>query len=186
MKKDRATNRVEKVIQAVAQLLRAEPGHHTDRVRLLKLLYIAERESWRDRRVPILGGSMACLEHGPLHEYVYDLIREKGPPRDQRRWSQVYGSQGYLVHMKRDPGTEQLSEYERVLLAQVSATRQTKGTWEIVRETHGFPEWKNPGCSSRPLPLRDLLDGVGRGQEADELVEAARYYDEVDRLLGNG
>lgn len=57
---------VEKAIQAVGVLLRRE-GKRASRLRLLKLLYIADRISLQKTGTPILGSKVVALKHGPVH-----------------------------------------------------------------------------------------------------------------------
>lgn len=66
--------KVDKTIQAVGVLFRAEGVQRANCMRLLKLLYIADRESIREVGRPITGGAVVAMERGPVLEEVYDLI----------------------------------------------------------------------------------------------------------------
>jgi hypothetical protein len=52
--------------------------------------------------------------------------------------------------------------------------------------THRFQEWARryvPG-SSQEIYAKDILEAVGRGDEADEIIADAKVYENFDRLLG--
>src|SRR5580704_14197102 len=99
----------EKKIEAVAVLLRAE-GNRVDRLRLLKLLYIADREALKERGCPIVGGRVVAMRHGPLHGEVYNLI--KGEHESDQLWSEHFSSEGNTLSLLKDPGRLELSPYE--------------------------------------------------------------------------
>ncbi len=48
----------EKTIQAVAHLPKREPGHRSNYMRILKLLYLAERKSLELRVSPLCGDTL--------------------------------------------------------------------------------------------------------------------------------
>ena len=60
---------IQKTIQAVGVLLRLARGR-MGRLRLLKLLYIADRESLREFHRPIIGSRTVAMKNGPLHNEV--------------------------------------------------------------------------------------------------------------------
>ena len=66
---------ITKTIQASAVLLKADPNHSMSRLRLLKLLYIADRESLTERARPITGDYPVAMDHGPVLSNTYNLIK---------------------------------------------------------------------------------------------------------------
>jgi len=173
---------VEKAIQAAGVVLRRE-GKEATRLRILKLLYIADRESLAETGSPILGSRIVAMKHGPLHSEVLDLIN--GGHRDEPKWSLYFQSSGKDVRLSREPATDRLSRQDIRLLNRVVEKRLPYDDWEVVDETHAFEEWKkcypNPEEStSRSIPLDVLLDAVGRGHEKGAIKEDiadSAYYD---------
>ena len=80
-----------KAVQAAAVLARLE-GKRVSRLRLLKLLYIADRESLRQRGSPLLGSKAVAMDNGPLHSDVYDVI--KGTHSASPKWSRYFTNYG--------------------------------------------------------------------------------------------
>jgi uncharacterized phage-associated protein len=165
---------VEKTIQAVAFLLAQEKSRGMEYVRLLKLLYIAEREAIAESGAPITGSTVAAMEHGPVLEGVYDLIRLRHHENDT--WDKFFSVlPDYWLQMHGDPGRGKLSKYVVHKLLEVTERHRNHGTWEMVDITHKLPEWEknNPGTSSKVIPFDDLLAAIGRLQDAEVIREAA-------------
>lgn len=65
----------DKALQAAAYLLRRETCREMNYMRLLKVLYLADRESIRESGAPITGDKIAAMERGPVLSGVFDLIK---------------------------------------------------------------------------------------------------------------
>src|SRR5437763_17099820 len=100
---------VEKTIQAAAFLLRREFGHRMNYMRLLKLLYLAERESLKEVGKPITGSRVIAMQRGPVLEDVFALIR--GEHRAIPKWSEFIRTDRYRLELTRDPGIGRLTKY---------------------------------------------------------------------------
>src|SRR4051794_8455100 len=118
-----------KMIQAASVLATLEGGR-IDRLRLLKLLYIADRESLAERGSPIIGGRVSALDNGPLHSDVYDLI--KGVHEDFQDWSAVFGNDGHTVVLASGTDRMALSRFEIDKLTEVFEANRSIDTWELV------------------------------------------------------
>jgi len=172
-----------KTIQAAGILLREAPGGRMTRMRLLKLLYIADRESLRETGRPITGDKVVAMENGPVLSRMYDCI--KGACAELPTWERFFVSEGLDVRMKEPPEVSELSRFEIETIQAVSRQRADKDEWQIVEETHAFPEWiqNNPGKSSRPIPFEQILAAVGRQSQADSILREAEARAELARLL---
>ena len=172
-----------KAIQAAGVLLRETSARSMTRIRLLKLLYIADRESIRQTGRPITGDRVVAMQNGPVLSRVYDCI--KGEGWGLPAWERFFASEGIDVRMKEAPGLDELSRCEIETLQAVSRQRADKDEWQIVDETHAFPEWKqnDPGTSSKPIPFEQILAAVGRQGQADSILREAEATAELARLL---
>ena len=100
---------VKKAIQAVGVLLRRE-GKRASRLRLLKLLYIADRISLQRTGRQILGSKIVAMKHGPLHSEVFNLI--EGDHVQTPLWSHYFRNSGRDVVLEEEPGTDALSRQD--------------------------------------------------------------------------
>ena len=95
--------KTEKAIQAAAVLLRLAADRRMSYLRLLKLLYIADRESLKRSLRPIIGSRPVAMKEGPLHSEVLDLV--KGRHVDEPLWSEYIRRDRYEIELVKDrPG----------------------------------------------------------------------------------
>jgi uncharacterized phage-associated protein len=176
--------RVEKAIEAIGVLFRTDRVSRMNYMRVLKLLYIADREALRETGRPITGGPAVAMERGPVLEEVYDLIR--GQHRQMPVWDEYFQKDRYDLKRINDPDVRQLSRYEIRKLQEVAKEHSEFDEWELSRLTHKFAEWQknDPGTSSRPIPLGDTLEAVGQGKAVAEIVEEACEKVRIERLFG--
>src|SRR5688572_14417051 len=74
-----------KTVQATAVLLQAAPGERMSYMRLLKLLYLADRRMMRETGSPITFDRVVAMKHGPVLSETYSLIKGEHP--DAGVWS---------------------------------------------------------------------------------------------------
>ena len=171
-----------KKIQAASVVLKGRG--HMDRLRLLKILYIADRETLTERGCPIVGGVTVAMKHGPLHSEIYDLI--KGSHSKERDWSSHIVSEGNTVALISDPGRMELSPYEIEKLDVVADRYATTDTWELSELTHGFSEWieNNREGTSTQIPIEGTLRAVGfTVKEIEEVLADAQSHQKLRELV---
>jgi len=173
----------DKTLQGAGVLLRLD-ANRMAYIRLLKLLYIADRELLAETARTITGDEAVALKNGPVLSRVYDLIKGVGPKTAE--WSDYIHTVHYSVELKKDPGRGKLSKGEIEKLAEVTERFRMMDDWELSEYTHEFPEWKKhhePGTST-PIPWQEMLEAQGKAglSRIVERNEAARQY--LDSLFG--
>jgi uncharacterized phage-associated protein len=163
----------EKSLQAAGVLLRLEEGR-MPYLKLLKLLYIADRESLAESASPITGDRVYAMKFGPVPSHIYALIKGGGPRFDE--WEKCIQTQGYAVKLAADPGRGKLSRGEIEKLTEVSDRLRNKDHWELSEPTHDFPDWKQhwpDGAEggAYAIPWEDILEAQGEGIETIRVVE---------------
>jgi uncharacterized phage-associated protein len=171
-----------KALQASAALLRLSPSQEMSRLRLLKLLYIATRESVQEKGYPLVADRFASLDNGPILSRLYNII--KGEDVYSVDWGKHVSRKGYMLQLQDDPGNDLLSRYEMRKLQDISMRMQDCDDFDIVRETHTFAEWQDPKGSSIPIEMRDLLRAVGRSELADSIEAEANAHRDMAQALG--
>jgi uncharacterized phage-associated protein len=166
---------VPKTIQAICLLLKAMKTDRLEYISLLKLLYIADRESLAERGAPITGDLPVAMRNGPVLSAVYALVNHERE-EDLPLWLRYFHREDYDLEMKEDPGTDLLSRYEERKLSEI-AERFAKFSWrDLVRYTHAFDEWKinNPedeGVNVLSISIDDILNAVGRRDQAESIKQ---------------
>ncbi len=153
-------------------------------IRLLKLLYIADREWLAEAGRTITGDEAVAMRNGPVLSRVYDLIKGVASRADE--WNDCIRKVDYSVELKKDPGRGKLSKGEIEKLIEVAERYRAMDDWELSEQTHEFPEWRNhyrPDAST-PIPWQEMLEAQGKAEviEIAERDEAARQY--LDSLFG--
>jgi uncharacterized phage-associated protein len=169
-----------KQIQAVAILVQLEGGR-IDRLRLLTLLYLADREMLAERGTPIVGGRVAALESGPAHSAVLEMIRGEHP--DAGAWSDFFRTEGHQVALIEDPNRLELSPSEIEKLTAISDAHRTIDTWCLVQIARDLPEWKQTFSPSRtrPIPAEQILEALVI--PSDDIAEICREAESHARML---
>jgi uncharacterized phage-associated protein len=174
---------LQKTIQAIAALMHFHESTRMSYLRVIKLLFLADRESLKDTGRPITGDQIVAMQQGPVLSQVYDLI--KGEHSSWPEWSKYLGKKGYLVELLSDPGNGELSRYEIGKLRDLTERFASYDDWELVELVHEFEEWKrnNPGKSSKPIPFDHILEAIGRIGDKDAILQDARDQTEFDRFF---
>ena len=158
---------------AAASILLGDTEHHCmEYMRLLKLLYIADRTVLAESDAPLLGSQVVAMKNGPLHSRIFDLI--KGEDSLATSWQKFFTTHDFSIHLKDSPAISSLSKFEIRKLKEVSDKYKNVGTWELVDLTHEFPEWKqaypNPTeNTSRPITFSAIIDALGRTEDKEHL-----------------
>ncbi|HVX85481.1 MAG TPA: Panacea domain-containing protein [Phycisphaerae bacterium] len=155
------------------------------RLRLLKMLYIADRIVLQNVGRTITGDAVCALDNGPVLTRVYDLI--KGEDVHIVEWSPFIRNEGKRdLLLLADPGIGKLSRFEVHTLGQVADRFDSSDDWEVADYTHAFPEWiKNqpPRGSSKRIPLDDILEALDMLALKPTLVAQAAAESATDQLL---
>lgn len=178
------TFREQPATQAAARLLQ-KSGGELPYMKLLKLLYLADRKALLELGRPITFDRYVSMKHGPVLSQTYDLIVAEEAPGERSYWREhIAGPRDYTVRLNGEAPRGALSRAQEQVLDDVFAEFGAMDRWELVDFTHGLPEWQDPHGSSIPLPLRDVLRAGGVDEEQAEAIERdLQAEDSLSRLL---
>lgn len=165
-----------KVTEAAAHLLSLRGGqmHY---LKLLKLLYISDREALHRWGIPITHDNYVSMDHGPVLSQTYNMIRDGG----SRFWSEHISApfDQYEIRLCGEkPEIQKLSPAEENLLNEIFAQYGKLNRWDLVDETHKFPEWRDPHGSSIPISIREILRALGEPEEEINAIVAELGYEQ--------
>ncbi len=172
--------------QMAAWFLRKSPGNSMPHMKLMKLLYLAERTSIEQRGYPILGDRLAAMPYGPV--LINTLNYMKGCGHSDNGWSMwVSPIRNHEVSLAREYEPADLDLLGNVtleILAQVWRRFGHMNQWGLSHYTHRkCREWKNPKDSSFEITYEQLLYALGysreKAGEAAAELEAQREIDEI-------
>jgi uncharacterized phage-associated protein len=171
----------QKAAEAAAFLLESAGGS-MDLLVLLKLLYLADRQTLIQRGMPITGDRMVAMKKGPILARIYDATKGKyvGMPTWGRFVSQPEPADAAkrVRLLARPVNNGRLSRYERQVLSDVHARYGHEDKWDLSELTHALPEYRDPGDSRLPIDPKIILKSAGKTDEeiawVDELARTSR------------
>lgn len=168
-------------------------------IKLMKLMYIADRIALEKIGFSISSDVYASGHRGLVLSHVYGLMKGEAPDGARSDWSKVIrrlpGKEGgagtpclglYSGIMLDD--LDQLSPFDCELMDGVWEEHGGKGTESLVRLTCGFAEWESPADPSqhKEITLESIFKAVGHSDEmVSELLKAAEEQEELDAFLAS-
>jgi uncharacterized phage-associated protein len=179
-----ASFNLRKAAQVVAFFAR-ENGGAINVLKLMKLVYLADRESMKLYDGPILFDQMVSMDHGPVNSATYNLVNGMGA--ESTGWDDfVGGRRGHDVVLARPVTNEDLDELSRRdlrVLASVWKEFRHMGKYEIRDYTHAHClEWEDPHGSSAPIPYDRIFKFLGK-VNAQALAERIEENQNLSALL---
>lgn len=152
-------------------------------IKLVKLLYLAERLSLQRYGEPITGDKLVSMPHGPVLSMTYDHIKG-GLPSVEGGWDSWIADRADNILALRDESRirspEQdllrLSDSDLEILGEIWTQFGHWDRWALVEYTHSdaCPEWEDPDGSSKPIHYDVLFTKLGYSPEQSSAL--------VDRL----
>lgn len=147
-------------------------------IKLLKLMYLAERLSLQRYAEPLTGDRLVSMDHGPVLSRTYNHIKGARQASEGGWDTWVADKEGHIVAL-RDPSMirspEQdllhLSESDLEVLGEIWGEFGHWDRWALVKYTHdALPEWEDPNGSSLPITYSRLFQALGYSPEQTNLV----------------
>lgn len=144
-------------------------GQEMPHLKLMKLLYLAERTSIQMNKELILGDRLVSMDNGPVLSRTLDFMQGyRKPNNGWDKW--VSPKENHKVSLARKYKSEDLdllSVSIIKILKDLWKKHASRDEWDMVDYTHRYcKEWRNPKGSSEPIPYRTLLlKGFGYSKE---------------------
>lgn len=178
--------REDKATQAAAILIELSGGK-INHMKLIKLLYFAERRALLNWGKPITYDTYVSMPHGPVLSFTLDRINYTYPPgKDSSYWhTYISERQNHEVILMKSAPNDQLSRAEEKLLKDVWKELGHMNEWEIEDHSHLLPEWKDPEGSSIRIEIKDIFLAEGFSEEdIQEVIDAIEAEAYTEKLLG--
>ena len=177
----------QKSIELAAIFLKLRGGE-MKHLKLIKLMYLADREALRRWGRPITGDRYVSMKLGPVLSNVLNLINgEPRPGEAPDHWGDfIQESAPFTVKLVKEPTWGVLSDAEADLAAEIFGEFGARNRWDLVDLTHQFPEYREPDEDHRQWPIRylDVLRAVGKSEkEAEDICAYVRGVNAAKSLL---
>jgi len=137
-------------------------------MKLLKLLYLADRESLLRWGRPLSTDRHVSMDNGPVLSQTFNLINEGGSI-----WSTyISAPSNYEVAAMAEAPRSELSRAEEKLIASIFEKFGTWSRWQLRDYVHRLPEWLDPSGSAIPIGYEDILKAGGKTEEEIDSILA--------------
>ena len=171
-----------KVAQMAAYLLQ-KPGGRMAHLKLMKLMYLADREAYNRFGRSISGDRAVSMPHGPVLSQTLNLMDGdvESVPGGWCSWiSDKENNELSLNRVVDRKVLNELSNAEIEILDHVYSQYGHLGKWQIRDFSHTLPEWADPQGSSLPIATQDIFRALGK--KAEEISGMIARLDE-DRAI---
>ncbi len=178
-----------RVAQMAAYLLGRGKGR-MNYLKLMKLLYLADRESMKRHAHSISGDRYVSMDHGPVLSQTFNLIKGAVQFAEQGWNHWIADRADYDVSLKRKAHREaldELSEADLEVLGDVYSKFGKMDQWKLVEYTHRYcREWKDPKGSSVPIEYETIFKALGRKPaEAKKMAVRVEQQRSIDKLFAS-
>lgn len=171
-----------KATQAAALFLELAGGRE-NYTKLIKLLYLLDREALIRQGHPVTGDRLVSMPLGPVVSNVYDLVSTAPDPDEPCAWHRHVARDGYDVCLAADPGRGGLNGLETGLIESLSGEHADRDWRAMVRYCHdprNVSEWRDPMGISSDIWPEDILRHGGWTEE--DIAEDARELAHFERM----
>ena len=172
-------------LQASAYLLK-KANAPMKYLKLLKLLYLADRAMLLNQGLLITCDNFLAMQHGPVLSHTYKIIKGKDLQNSPTWNSYIRSLPNYYIELIKDPGIGWLSEAETDVLDHIYNEYGGYPVWKIRDFTHELPEWKNKAVNlesfSVPFTPIDVLKDNNQEDIIPAYQEHRNIAQELDKL----
>lgn len=166
---------IEKLTQLVSYILKKN-NNRLNYTKLIKILYLADKESFNAINHSMTGDLYYSLPQGPVLSNLLDLIRGRANFRLQTYWDSRFLTDDYdLVLLTQNIPDGKLSRFEKRIIDELDVKFHNKSYADLIAYVHdknNCPEWIKPASHGRsPITEADILKSLGRTDDEIEIIE---------------
>ena len=172
----------------VAAFFVSAAGGQMDVTKLVKLIYLADREFMNRCGLPITFDRMVSMPHGHVNSQSLECINGTTVCGGWDSW--IADRAGHMVSLVKPASRDALDELSDAEIDALQAVWQQFGPMgkrEIRDWTHDHcPEWRDPDGSSRPISYADVFRALGRDHaSAEDLAGHIEAHRQIDKLFAS-
>ena len=150
-----------------------EQGGTMSHLKLMRLLYLAERTSIERHGFPVLGDKLVSMDHGPVLSITLNYMQGyKKPGNGWDKW--ISSKKDHKVSLARKFRTRDLdllSQATLEILENVWGRHGHVNQWDICDHAHEHcPEWQDPRGSFLAITYEHLLRSLGHEKRKAEKI----------------
>lgn len=146
-----------------------------EKLKLIKLIYLSERESLKQHHTPMLFDEFYSLPHGPICSATLNGIDGKLDTNSESLWSEFIARNGNaVVAMKKfaRKSLDAINEVEEKILDDIWRRFGNKTSSQLRNYSHkNCPEYFEISRGRMPITYREVMIALGFGESEATLVE---------------
>lgn len=175
-------------VAQIAAVFAEKEGGAINLLKLIKLMYLADRQSFARHGLPISFDRYVSMNHGPVLSRTYDLINGDIEGSGGANWREWIGDrESHLVDVRKEfsrNDLDELSDADLEIIEDVWKNFGSMSQWELRDYTHQHcSEWEDPHDSSNPISYKKVFEALGSDSKSatalSEYVERERYLDSL-------
>ena len=177
-----------KTTQMAAYFISHEGGE-ISKLKLIKLLYLAERESLRQHGRVMTGDRFVAMPYGPVLSMTLDLANENALVDESSPWyATIERKNNITLALRSQPAQKDYDELSESDIGILEKTFQNFGSmspYEIRDFTHDLPEYEDPQGTSAPISYRKILKALDEytDDEIKAICEQIEIDDSIDKAF---
>lgn len=177
-----------KVAEMAAFFLLKTKDRSMDYLKLMKLLYLSDRNSFRQHGFSISEDEMFSMEKGPVLSHTWNLMKGSCPYAPKGWSSLISPIEEFQVSLLDSginvDGLLELSRSDEEIMDSVWKEFGHLNYKKLVDYTHNLPEWEDPGKSSHPITLDTLFKALDFSDtQAGELKKQIAEQRAIDKFF---
>ncbi|MCA6069854.1 MAG: SocA family protein [Endomicrobium sp.] len=177
-----------KLVQVVNYVL-AKYDYRLNYTKLIKLLYISDRECLNKWNFAISGDSYVSMKQGPVLSGLYNLILENSSrcaPTELAEWKCCFYQEDndLISKIEYKCSYGELCDAETDILDSVDKKYHTRKYGYLIKEVHKFPEWNKDAekyNTSYSLPKQSILRSLNKSEkEIKAIIDNEQTLSQLD------
>lgn len=159
-----------KATQAASYVLSLNGGR-MNYMKLIKLLYLSDREAIMKWRNTITTDTYVSMPQGPVTSNIYDKIKLCTDDAGDEWSTYIRNTGNYNVQLVKEPSYNLLSRRELRAMEEVNRKFVSFSEFDMVKYCHDeLKEWHDPNGSSIYLAIEDILEATAPETELDDSI----------------
>lgn len=169
----------EKVLHEILFLLSLN-GNRMNLLKLMKELYLIDRESIKERDTSVSGDIFFSLKHGPILSQTLNMCYDL-PNNEWADYLDNISARYYRdIAVKKMVELDLLSEKDKEYIIRISEQFKDFTPFKLEDYTHTLPEWNSADGRSRKIRFQDVMVALGKSDK--EIAEAKEEYEQLEAL----
>src|SRR5215216_3762835 len=136
-------------------------GGSINKMKLIKLMYLVDREALSNWGEPITGDNPFSMNFGPVLSKTLDKLNYGD--RADSLWEKHIAEANYRVSLKEPLNIDEFNPAELELIEEVFERFRKFDQFQLAEWCHQHcAEWKNPRGSSIPISYCEILSALGK------------------------